>query len=41
MAAQMAALPAEIAAVTAALEAAASKLGVSITIPPVTIGCTL
>jgi hypothetical protein len=39
--AQIAALPAEIATLTAAIEAAASRLGVSITIPPVTIGCTL
>ena len=42
MAAQLAALPAEIALLTAAIESAALKFpGVTITIPPVTIGCTL
>jgi hypothetical protein len=40
-AAQLAALPAQISAITAALEAAAARLDVSITIPPVTIGCSL
>jgi hypothetical protein len=41
MAEQLAAIPVEIALLVAAIEAAAARLGVSITIPSVTIGCTL
>lgn len=41
LAEQLAALPAEVAAITAALEAAASRLNITITIPVPSIGCTL
>lgn len=40
-ASQLTALAAEVTTLTAAITAAAANLGVSITIPPITIGCTL